>query len=146
MDYPVHEPRCGMGKYRDFVRPEVEEKMITVTVTISTAIKIVRPGTPLFRGRGYGGNVTMPPVFCGKRLTGCGTLALSSKKTGNGSGCKGRLNPPQQTHNSGRCQKGWPDGPPVFTVRFCFPVILRVIQEFMIEAEHQPRTSQLEDR
>ena len=42
MDYPVHEPRCGMGKYRDFVKPEVEEEMTTVAVTISTAIKVVK--------------------------------------------------------------------------------------------------------
>ena len=42
MDYPVHEPRCGMGTYRDPVEPEVEEKMTTVTVTISTAITIAK--------------------------------------------------------------------------------------------------------
>jgi hypothetical protein len=30
-----------MGKYRDLVKPEVEADMTTVTVTISTAIKIV---------------------------------------------------------------------------------------------------------
>ncbi len=113
-----------MGIYRDFVKPEVEEEMttVTVTVTISTAIKIVKARNATIRGGKYGGNVTMPPVFCGKRLTGSGTLALSDKKTGKGSGCKGRLKQPQQTHNSGRCQKGWPDGTPVFMARFCFTV------------------------
>ncbi len=48
-----------MGKYRDLIKPGVEEKMTTVTVTISTAIKIVKarkagiPGLKAWRERNH---------------------------------------------------------------------------------------------
>jgi hypothetical protein len=41
-----------MGKYRNLFKPEVEEKMTTVTVTMSTAIKIEKArkaGIPMWK-------------------------------------------------------------------------------------------------
>ena len=75
--------------------PEVEAEMTTVTVTIRTAIKIVKArkaGIPRWK---HGGSGTMQHIFSEKRPIEPGIVKLSFKKTGKGSGSKRRLNRPQ---------------------------------------------------
>jgi hypothetical protein len=43
-----------IGKYRGHIKPEMEAKMTTVTITISTAIKIInarKTGIPRWKGK-----------------------------------------------------------------------------------------------